>query len=109
MAEQVARVLGPSSLIEIAGRNVTSAQVAEARSIAEIVCVQNHYNVVHREDDALIDELKGMGVAYVPFFPLGGLARRCSPPPSRMWRGILGRRRCRRRWRGCFTDRPTFC
>ena len=72
MGEQVARVLGPSSLIEIAGRNVTSAQVAEARSIAEIVCVQNLYNVVHREDDALIDELKGMGVAYVPFFPLGG-------------------------------------
>ncbi len=52
--------------------NVTSAQVAEARGIAEIVCVQNLYNVVHRDDDALIDELKDMGVAYVPFFPLGG-------------------------------------
>ncbi len=52
--------------------NVTSAQVAEARGIAEVVCVQNLYNVVHREDDALIDELKDMGVAYVPFFPLGG-------------------------------------
>ena len=52
--------------------NVTSAQVAEARGIAEVVCVQNLYNVVHREDNALIDELQDMGVAYVPFFPLGG-------------------------------------
>ena len=52
--------------------NVTSAQVAEARGIAEIVCVQNHYNLVHRTDDALIDELANLGIAYVPFFPLGG-------------------------------------
>jgi aryl-alcohol dehydrogenase-like predicted oxidoreductase len=52
--------------------NVTSTQVAEARGIAEVVCVQNMYNVVHRSDDALIDELAGMGIAYVPFFPLGG-------------------------------------
>jgi len=52
--------------------NVTSAQVAEARGIAEVVCVQNQYNVAHREDDALIEELAGLGVAYVPFFPLGG-------------------------------------
>jgi pyridoxine 4-dehydrogenase len=52
--------------------NVTSTQVAEARTIAEVVCVQNHYNLVHREDDALIDELVRLGIAYVPFFPLGG-------------------------------------
>jgi pyridoxine 4-dehydrogenase len=52
--------------------NVTSAQVAEAQAIAEIVCVQNQYNLVQREDDALVDELAGKGVAYVPFFPLGG-------------------------------------
>jgi aryl-alcohol dehydrogenase-like predicted oxidoreductase len=52
--------------------NVTSAQITEAQGIAEIVCVQNHYNVVQREDDALIDELANKGVAYVPFFPLGG-------------------------------------
>lgn len=52
--------------------NVTPDQVAEARGIAEIVCVQNHYNLVHRNDDALIDELAGQGIAYVPFFPLGG-------------------------------------
>ena len=54
--------------------NVTSAQVAEARAIAEVVCVQNLYNLAQRGDDALIDELAGMGVAYVPFFPLGGFS-----------------------------------
>lgn len=54
--------------------NVTSAQVAEARGIAEVVCVQNHYNLVHRHDDALIDELAALGIAYVPFFPLGGFS-----------------------------------
>ncbi|MGA7812580.1 aldo/keto reductase family oxidoreductase [Caballeronia sp.] len=52
--------------------NVTPAQVAEAQGIVEIVCVQNHYNVVQREDDALIDDLAAKGIAYVPFFPLGG-------------------------------------
>jgi pyridoxine 4-dehydrogenase len=52
--------------------NVTAAQIAEAQGIAEIVCVQNHYNVVHREDDTMIDELASQGIAYVPFFPLGG-------------------------------------
>jgi pyridoxine 4-dehydrogenase len=52
--------------------NVTSAQVAQARAIADIVCVQNLYNVVERGDDALIDELASEGIAYVPFFPLGG-------------------------------------
>ncbi|KAH0432928.1 aldo/keto reductase family oxidoreductase [Paraburkholderia fungorum] len=52
--------------------NVTATQVAEAQRFVEIVCVQNHYNLVHREDDALIDELARQGIAYVPFFPLGG-------------------------------------
>jgi pyridoxine 4-dehydrogenase len=52
--------------------NVTRKQVEEGRAIAEIVCVQNHYNLVRREDDALIDELAGAAIAYVPFFPLGG-------------------------------------
>ncbi|MEV4814636.1 aldo/keto reductase family oxidoreductase [Micromonospora tulbaghiae] len=52
--------------------NVTPEQVAEARSIAPIVCVQNLYNLAHRQDDDLIDELARQGVAYVPFFPLGG-------------------------------------
>ena len=52
--------------------NVTSGQLKQASGIAKVVCVQNHYNLVHRDDDALIDELVGSGVAYVPFFPLGG-------------------------------------
>lgn len=52
--------------------NATSAQVAEAQGITEIVCVQNQYNLVQREDDALVDELAQKGIAYVPFFPLGG-------------------------------------
>ena len=52
--------------------NVTRAQIEEGRRIGEIVCVQNHYNLVHRDDDALIDELARDGVAYVPYFPLGG-------------------------------------
>jgi len=52
--------------------NVTPAQVEEGRRIAEIVCVQNQYNLAHRDDDALIDSLSRAGIAYVPFFPLGG-------------------------------------
>jgi pyridoxine 4-dehydrogenase len=52
--------------------NVTSGQLKQARGISEVVCVQNHYNLAHREDDPLIDELADSGIAYVPFFPLGG-------------------------------------
>ena len=52
--------------------NVTAHQFAQAQSITEIVCVQNHYNLAHRDDDALIDELAAKGIAYTPFFPLGG-------------------------------------
>jgi aryl-alcohol dehydrogenase-like predicted oxidoreductase len=54
--------------------NVTPAQVAEGRKIADIVCVQNQYNVAHRTDDPLIDDLARDGIAYVPFFPLGGFS-----------------------------------
>src|SRR5579859_7159680 len=54
--------------------NVTAAQVEEARGIAPVVCVQNYYNLAHRDDDALVDELAGKGIAYVPFFPLGGFS-----------------------------------
>jgi len=54
--------------------NATSAQVREARAIAPVACVQNLYNLVSRDDDALIDELAAAGIAYVPFFPLGGFA-----------------------------------
>jgi pyridoxine 4-dehydrogenase len=52
--------------------NVTPGQIAEGRRICDIVCVQNMYNLAHRDDDALIDELGRAGIAYVPFFPLGG-------------------------------------
>jgi pyridoxine 4-dehydrogenase len=52
--------------------NVTRAQLEAGRRICKIVCVQNQYNLAHREDDALVDELARDGVAYVPFFPLGG-------------------------------------
>ena len=54
--------------------NATPEQVAEARAIAPIVCVQNAYNLVHRQDDELIDLLARDGIAYVPFFPLGGFS-----------------------------------
>jgi aryl-alcohol dehydrogenase-like predicted oxidoreductase len=52
--------------------NVTPTQIAEGRRICEIVCVQNLYNLAHRTDDAMIDALARDGIAYVPFFPLGG-------------------------------------
>ncbi len=54
--------------------NATAAQVAQARTMVEIVCVQNQYNIAHRDDDALIDSLAADGIAYVPFFPLGGFS-----------------------------------
>ena len=52
--------------------NVTPRQVAQGRAIADIACVQNQYNLAHRQDDALVGELAAAGIAYVPFFPLGG-------------------------------------
>ncbi|WP_431324342.1 oxidoreductase [Rhizobium sp. YTU87027] len=55
--------------------SATAAQVAEAQKIAPVVCVQNEYNIVKRADDALIDELSEQGIAYVPFFPLGGFSQ----------------------------------
>jgi pyridoxine 4-dehydrogenase len=67
--------------------NVTSAQIAEGRRICAIVCVQNHYNVAHRGDDAVIDELARDGIAYVPFFPLGGF----SPLQSASLSQVAGR------------------
>jgi pyridoxine 4-dehydrogenase len=52
--------------------NVSATQLRQAQRIAPIVCVQNHYNLSHRDDDTMIDELAQQGIAYVPFFPLGG-------------------------------------
>jgi aryl-alcohol dehydrogenase-like predicted oxidoreductase len=54
--------------------NASARQVQQARGITDIVCVQNQYNLVHRDDDVFIDELAGQGIAYVPFFPLGGFS-----------------------------------
>lgn len=68
--------------------NVTPAQVAEGRRICEIVCVQNHYNLGYRVDDALIDRLARDGVAYVPYFPLGGFAPLQSSALSRIAQGL---------------------
>jgi len=77
IAKQVAALaeLQQQGLVgEIGLSNVTAEQVAEAQRIAKIVCVQNHYNLAHRDDDALIDQLASQGIAYVPFFPLGGFS-----------------------------------
>ena len=62
--------------------NVTAKQIADGRKICEIVCIQNAYNLAHRADDALIDELARDGTAYVPFFPLGGFTPLQSSPLS---------------------------
>ncbi|TPK89908.1 MULTISPECIES: aldo/keto reductase family oxidoreductase [unclassified Mesorhizobium] len=67
--------------------NVTRAQIAEGRKICDVVCVQNQYNLAHRDDDALIDELARDGIAYVPFFPLGGF----SPLQSSTLSGVAER------------------
>jgi pyridoxine 4-dehydrogenase len=59
---------------EIGLSNISRKQFEESRSLARVVCVQNQYNLAHRKDDALIDELAREGIAYVPFFPLGGFS-----------------------------------
>jgi len=72
--EAMAEMKAAGRLRHIGLSNVTSAQVAEAQTITDIVCVQNHYNLAHRQDDALIDELARANIAYAPFFPLGGFS-----------------------------------
>ncbi len=67
--------------------NVTPGQIEEGRRICDIVCVQNHYNLAHRTDDALIDDLARQGIAYVPFFPLGGF----TPLQSSVLSDVAGR------------------
>jgi aryl-alcohol dehydrogenase-like predicted oxidoreductase len=77
IAEQIEVLAGlkEQGLIRNIGiSNATPTQIAEARTITDIVCVQNNYNLVHREDDKLIDDLAAKGIAYVPFFPLGGFS-----------------------------------
>ncbi len=67
--------------------NVTPTQIAQGRSICEIVCVQNQYNLAHRGDDPVVDELAEAGIAYVPYFPLGGF----SPLQSSTLTAVAGR------------------
>ena len=67
--------------------SVTAAQIAQGRKICKIVCVQNLYNVAHRADDAIIDDLARDGIAYVPFFPLGGF----TPLQSETLSGVAAR------------------
>ncbi|ROQ66392.1 aryl-alcohol dehydrogenase-like predicted oxidoreductase [Streptomyces sp. 840.1] len=69
--------------------NVTAEQVADARAVAPVVCVQNMYNLAHRHDDGLVDQLAADGIAYVPFFPLGGFTPLQSEALSRI-AGRLG-------------------
>jgi aryl-alcohol dehydrogenase-like predicted oxidoreductase len=68
--------------------NATPKQVADGRAIAPIVCVQNQYNIAHRDDDALIDDLAAAGIAYVPFFPLGGFTPLQSTALSDVAKGL---------------------
>ncbi|NDW03229.1 aldo/keto reductase family oxidoreductase [Jiella pacifica] len=68
--------------------NATALQVGEGRTITEIVCVQNHYNLAHRADDGLIDDLAKAGIAYVPFFPLGGFSPLQSETLSNVAEGL---------------------
>ncbi len=77
IAEQVgtlAELQQKGDIRHIGVSNVTADQLAEAQQIATIVCVQNNYNLVHRADDALVDSTAAQGIAFVPFFPLGGFS-----------------------------------
>ncbi len=85
---QVLAEMQQQGLIKHLGVSTVSAeQIAEAQSIAPIVCVQNFYNIAHRQDDALIDSLAEQGIAYVPYFPLGGF----SPLQSDTLSGVAAR------------------
>ena len=72
--EALARLKEQGLIAEIGLSEVSSEQVKEGQAITEIVCVQNLYNLAKRGDDALVDELAGKGIAYVPYFPLGGFS-----------------------------------
>ena len=90
IAEQFAALaqLQQEGLIKHLGVSTVSAeQIAEAQSIAPVVCVQNLYNIANRADDALIDSLAAQGIAYVPYFPLGGF----SPLQSSTLESVAGR------------------
>jgi aryl-alcohol dehydrogenase-like predicted oxidoreductase len=78
-------VLQRQGLVRHIGLSTVNAdQIAEARGLGPIVCVQNHYNLAHREDDAMIDDLARAGIAYVPYFPLGSFSPLQSETLSRV-------------------------
>ena len=72
--ETLARLRERGLVRHIGVSNATAKQIDDAEKITPLVCVQNHYNLVHRDDDALVDALAARGIAYVPFFPLGGFS-----------------------------------
>jgi aryl-alcohol dehydrogenase-like predicted oxidoreductase len=72
--ERLAKLREQGLIRHLGISNATATQIGEARGIAPVVCVQNHYNLAHRDDDAVIDTLAEAGIAYVPFFPLGGFS-----------------------------------
>jgi aryl-alcohol dehydrogenase-like predicted oxidoreductase len=85
--EELAKLQQEGLIKHLGLSTVSAAQIAEAQTIAPVVCVQNHYNVAHRADDELIDMLAGQGIAYVPYFPLGGF----SPLQSDVLNSVAGR------------------
>ena len=89
--------------------NVSPAQLAEAQKITEIVCVQNLYNVAHRADDGFIDGPRRRKASRTCRSSRWAASRPCSRPHSTPRRLPLRQRRCRSRWRGCCSARPTSC
>lgn len=85
--ETLARLREQGLIRHLGISNATATQLAEAQSIAPVVCVQNLYNLAHREDDAMVEALAAQGIAYVPFFPLGGF----SPLQSSTLSGVAER------------------
>jgi pyridoxine 4-dehydrogenase len=106
-----------SALVELKGQglirhigvsNVSLAQFREAQKITEIVCVQNFYNVANRQDDAFIDALGEQGIAYVPFFPLGGFTPLQSSVLDQV-AAAMQVTQCKSRWPGFCSVRLTSC
>jgi pyridoxine 4-dehydrogenase len=85
--------------------NINPSELAEGQTITEIVCVQNFYNVAHRDEDGFIEDLEEQGIAYVPFFPLGGFTPLQPSAQQRRYRP----RPCRSRFGGFFSARRISC
>jgi aryl-alcohol dehydrogenase-like predicted oxidoreductase len=104
----LAELKGQGLIRHIGLSNVTPKQFAQAKSVTEIVCVQNFYNVAQRKDDAFLDNLAGQGIAYVPFFPLGGFTL-CSRRSLMQRQLHFKLRPCSLRLGGFSSARPTSC